>query len=80
MVEVVLTRHLFLYFQDLADRALHVDATTVAEAIDQLERLAPGIGGYIRDETGRLRLHVSAFIGNEPLTVSACLRSLKRLP
>lgn len=74
MVEVVLTRHLFLYFPDLADRALHVDATTVAEAIDQLERIAPGIGGYLRDETSRLRPHVSAFIGHELIRDRRTLR------
>ncbi len=65
MVEVVLTRHLFLYFPDLADRPLHVEATTVAAAIDALDALAPGIANYLRDETGRLRPHVSAFIGSE---------------
>ena len=87
MVEVVLTRHLFLYFPDLADRPLHVEATTVATtvatAIDALERLAPGIAHYLRDETGRLRPHVSAFIGKELIrdrrTLSDALQPNDRL-
>ncbi len=63
MIHVILTRHLFLYFPALADRELWVSAGTVAEAIDALEGLAPGIDHYLRDETGRLRPHVNAFIG-----------------
>lgn len=83
MVEVVLTRHLFLYFPALADREIRVEATTVAEAIDALEHEAPGIGHYLRDETGRLRPHVSAFIGKQLIrdrrTLSDALQPHDRL-
>ena len=67
MVAIELTRHLFQFFPQLADRALEVEATTVAEAVQALERLAPGIAFYLCDERGRLRPHVNAFIGKEPV-------------
>lgn len=65
MIQLVLTRHLFVFFPHLADRPLTVAATTVKEAIAELEGLAPGIGFYLCDERGRLRPHVNAFVNNE---------------
>ena len=35
------------------------------EVIDELERRYPGFASYIVDETGRLRRHVSIFVGEE---------------
>lgn len=67
MASIELTRHLFQFFPQLADRAIEVEATTVAEAFHALEQLAPGIGFYLCDERGRLRPHVNAFIGKEPV-------------
>lgn len=62
MAKVQLTRHLFQFFPDLEDRAIVVDASTVAEVVEQLEALAPGIAFYICDERGRLRQHVNIFV------------------
>ena len=65
MPTIELTRHLFVFFPQLEGKTLQVEATTVAEAVAALDKLAPGIGFYICDERGRLRPHVNAFIGNE---------------
>jgi molybdopterin synthase sulfur carrier subunit len=62
-VEVELTPHLFAFFPDLKGRRLVVDAGTVAEVIQKLDELAPGIGFYICDERGSLRTHVNIFVG-----------------
>jgi hypothetical protein len=67
MPSIVLTRHLFQFFPQLADRTVEVEATTVAEAVQALDRLAPGIAFYLCDERGRLRPHVNVFIGKEPV-------------
>lgn len=44
---------------------MQVQATTVAEALEALEAIAPGIGFYLRDELGRVRLHVNVFVNTE---------------
>ncbi|MCA9514845.1 MAG: MoaD/ThiS family protein [Myxococcales bacterium] len=65
MVSIALTRHLFQFFPQLADREVAVEAATVAEAVRALDDLAPGIAFYICDERGRLRPHVNIFVGKE---------------
>ncbi len=65
MPTVQLTRHLYTFFPQLEGRDIEVDATTVAEVVDALEALAPGIAFYICDERNRLRTHVNIFIGEE---------------
>lgn len=65
MVTLQFTRHLFTFFPQLAEGEVRVQASTVAEALAELEKLAPGIGFYLRDELGRVRLHVNIFVGNE---------------
>jgi hypothetical protein len=65
MAKVELTRHLHSFFPQLEGRSIEVEASTVAEIIAALERLAPGIAFYVCDERGRLRTHVNVFIGNE---------------
>ncbi len=67
MVSIELTRHLFQFFPQLADRPLEVEGATVAEALAALERIAPGIVFYICDERGRLRPHVNVYVGKEPV-------------
>ena len=68
MATVKLTRHLYSFFPDLECRELNVAANTVAEVLRELEKLAPGIGFYICDELGRLRMHVNIFIGDERIS------------
>jgi sulfur-carrier protein len=65
MARVELTRHLYLYFPQLEGKQLVVDAATVADVVRELEARAPGLGGYICDERGRLRMHVNIFVGEE---------------
>ena len=65
MVAVHLTRHLFSFFPQLAEKPLEVQASTVDEVVRALEELTPGIDFYICDERGRLRTHVNIFVDKE---------------
>jgi hypothetical protein len=65
MAQVEFTRHLTTLFPQLAQGPVRLDAATVAEVVQGLERLAPGIAFYICDERGRLRRHVNIFVGDE---------------
>lgn len=65
MVQVQLTPHLFTFFPDLKGREIVVEATSAAEVVRELDRIAPGIAFYICDERGNLRTHVNIFIGDE---------------
>ncbi|HYE85383.1 MAG TPA: MoaD/ThiS family protein [Vicinamibacterales bacterium] len=65
MATVVLTRHLHAFFPALAGQELRVDAATVAEVVQAIERLAPGFAFYICDEAGRLRPHVNIFVDQQ---------------
>lgn len=65
MPKVELTRHLFTFFPHLEGRAIVVDAATLRDVVDELEKLAPGFAFYVCDEHGRLRTHVNVFIGEE---------------
>jgi sulfur-carrier protein len=62
MVKVELTRHLYRFFPALEGREILVSASTVAEVVAELERLAPGFAFYVCDERGRLRPHVNVFV------------------
>ena len=49
------------------DRLEHVvDAPTVAEALQALERAEPGLCGWILDERGHVRRHLNVFVNGEP--------------
>ncbi len=65
MAKVELTRHLYAFFPQLADKEVVVEASTVAEVIQAIENIAPGFAFYVCDERGRLRTHVNVFIGQE---------------
>jgi len=65
MAKVELTRHLFRYFPQLEGREIAVEATTLAEVVREMEKIAPGFAFYVCDERGRLRTHVNMFIGDE---------------
>lgn len=51
----------------------------MAEAVQRLEELAPGVAFYICDERGRLRKHVNVFVAGEMIvdrqTLSDALES-----
>jgi hypothetical protein len=65
MVTVRLTRHLHGFFPRLGERDLAVEASTVAEVVGEVEKIAPGFAFYVCDELGRLRRHVNIFVGPE---------------
>lgn len=66
MATVELTRHLYTFFPALEGKQLRFeDATTVAEVVQALDALAPGLAFYICDERGRLRRHVNIFVNEE---------------
>lgn len=65
MVTVQLTGNLHAFFPDLGGKDLLVEASTVADVVREVDRLAPGIAFYICDELGRLRRHVNIFIGQD---------------
>lgn len=73
MAQVELTRHLYSFFPELEGRELHVEASTVAEVVRELERVAPGIAFYVCDERGRLRMHVNVFVDDERIVDRARL-------
>lgn len=71
MASVRFTRHLFVFFPTLqaalaqGQQHLTIEATTVAELVAALDRMAPGLAFYLCDELGRLRPHVNIFVGDE---------------
>ncbi|MFO0590961.1 MAG: MoaD/ThiS family protein [Polyangiaceae bacterium] len=65
MATVHLTSHLYSFFPHLEGKALTVEASTVSEVVQALERTAKGIGFYICDERGRLRTHVNIFVDKQ---------------
>jgi sulfur-carrier protein len=48
-----------------ARRRLSVEATTVAEMIDALDRLWPGMADRIRDSRPAIRRHMNVFVDGE---------------
>ena len=65
MPTVEITKHLWDFLPALRDRAITVQASTVAEVVREVERIAPGFTDYICDERGCLRTHVNVFVGEE---------------
>jgi sulfur-carrier protein len=62
---VEFTRHLYRFFPQLESGPIEVAGTTVAEVVEALEAIAPGVGFYLLDESGRLRKHVNIFVDHE---------------
>lgn len=65
MAHVTFTPHLQRFFPDLAEG--DVEAATVRELVEALDRRYPGLASYVVDEAGRLRKHVNVFVGDEPI-------------
>ena len=68
MATVEITKHLWDFLPALRDKTLTVDATSVAEVVREVERIAPGFTYYICDERGCLRTHVNIFVGQERIS------------
>ena len=64
---VEMTRHLFTFFPSLEGRELAVTGGTVAEVVQAVEQLAPGVVFYVCDEVGRMRQHVNVFMDGRPI-------------
>jgi len=66
MAIVRYTKHLVRFFPDLANHSeLQVPGETVAQVINNLDGIYPGLAAYIVDERGVLRKHVNIFLGEE---------------
>lgn len=62
MVSVQITGNLHAFFPVLEGKDVVVEASTVADVVREVDRIAPGFAFYVCDELGRLRRHVNIFI------------------
>ena len=62
MAKVNFTTALKRFYPDLAPQS--VEASTVADLLNELETRYPGLKDYLVDELGRLRKHVNIYIGD----------------
>jgi molybdopterin synthase sulfur carrier subunit len=69
MATIILPRSLIALFP-AAPRRCEVDATTVAEAIDRLDELAPGMRNRIVDSGPVIREHIKVFVDGVPATLA----------
>lgn len=53
-----------------------VDAATLAEVLDELDRQAPGIKGRILDDAGALRRFVNVYVGDEDVRFADGLKTV----
>ena len=74
MATIILPRSLIALFP-AAPRRCEVDATTVAEAIDRLDELAPGMRNRIVDSGPVIREHIKVFVDGVPATLDAPMGS-----
>ena len=72
MATIVLPRSLIALFP-AAPRRCEVEATTVAEAIDRLDELAPGMRNRILDAGPVIREHIKVFVDQVPGTLETPL-------
>lgn len=56
-----------------AQRRVEVEAGTVSEMLDALDRLWPGIAHRIRDETPAVRKHINIFVDGEQASLDTPL-------
>lgn len=73
MATIILPRSLIALFP-AAPRRCEVEATTVAEAIDRLDELAPGMRNRILDSGPVIREHIKVFADAVPATLGTALR------
>ena len=73
MATVILPRSLIALFP-AAPRRCDVKATTVEEAIDRLDELAPGMRNRLVDAGPALREHIKVFVDQAPATLGTPLR------
>ena len=66
MITVHFTSLLNRFFPDLKPES--VEANTVCELLVELDKLYPGLSGYLIEENGRLRKHVNIFVNGEMIS------------
>ncbi len=64
MPVVEMTSHLYRFFPQLKDQEIIVPAGSVANVLQEVDKLASGFSDYIMDERGALRRHVKISINN----------------
>lgn len=72
MATIVLPRSLIALFP-AAPRRCDVDASTVAEAIDRLDDLSPGMRNRILDTGPVIREHIKVFVDGTPAALDTPL-------
>jgi molybdopterin converting factor small subunit len=73
MATIILPRSLLALFP-AAPRRCDVEAASVAEAIDRLDEVAPGIRNRLLDAGPVLREHIKVFVDQAPATLGTPLR------
>jgi sulfur-carrier protein len=56
-----------------APRSCEVEAETVAEAIDRLDDIAPGVRNRLLDSGPSIRRHINVYVDGEPATLDTPL-------
>jgi len=74
MPTIILPRSLIALFP-AAPRRCDVEARTVAQAIDRLDELAPGMRNRIIDSGPVIREHIKVFVDGTPATLETDLRA-----
>jgi molybdopterin synthase sulfur carrier subunit len=69
---VLLPRSLVALFPG-APRRCEVEAGTVAEAIDRLDDIAPGMRNRLIDAGPSIRRHINVYVDGEPATLATPL-------
>ena len=72
MATIILPRSLIALFP-AAPRRCDVEAATVAQAIDRLDELAPGMRNRILDAGPAIREHIKVFVDGVPATLDTPL-------
>jgi molybdopterin synthase sulfur carrier subunit len=72
MATIILPRSLIALFPT-APRRCDIEAATVAEAIDRLDELAPGMRNRIVDAGPAIREHIKLFVDQVPATLGTPL-------
>jgi hypothetical protein len=65
LAAVTFTPHLARFFPSLRDAS--IDSPTVRALVAALDERHPGLAGYLVDDRGRLRQHVTIFVDGRPL-------------
>lgn len=73
MATIILPRSLIALFP-AAPRRCEVEAATVADAIDRLDELAPGMRNRLLDSGPVVREHIKVFVDQVPATLESPLR------